>query len=161
MVQIDRSAKFLDLARRSAVLNHLDLGKMKLTAVDFFVAVGQMKTRQELFDIVILDPPFFSVTEKGKVDQVTENIRLINKARPLVRDGGMLVVVNNALFLSGQEYMRSLQELGKNGYLNIEERIDVPEDAAGYADTRVGIPPADPTPFNHPTKIVVLRISRK
>lgn len=161
VVQTDRSPKFLDLGARSARANGLDQSKMKSTAVDFFVSVGQMKQRREEFDIVILDPPYFSITEKGRVDLVTESGRLINKVRPLVRDGGRLIVVNNALFLGGQDFIDSLEQLGKSGFVKLEEMIPVPQDFVGYESTRVGNFPADPAPFNHPTKIAVLSIKRK
>ncbi len=161
VVQLDRSAKFLDFSRQSAIANQLDLGKMKLTTVDFFVGVGQLKRKNRLFDIVILDPPFFSVTDKGKVDQTEESYRLINKIRPLVRDGGRIVTINNALFLSGGEFDVMLQNLGKDGYLTLEERIPVPPDMTGFPATILAKPPIDPAPFNHPTKIAVLKVKRK
>ncbi len=159
--QLDRNRKFLDLARRSAMLNRLDLGKMKLAAVDFFVGIGQLKRSRTLFDLVILDPPFFSVTEKGMVDQAKESHRLVNKVRPLLRDGGRIVAINNSLFLEGAEFMRSLEELGQGGFVTIEEIIPVPEDITGFLDTILVEPPVDPAPFNHPTKIVVLKVKRK
>ncbi len=159
--QLDRNRKFLDLARRSAMLNRLDLGKMKLAAVDFFVGIGQLKRSNTLFDMVILDPPFFSVTEKGMVDQAKESHRLVNKVRPLLRDGGRIVAINNSLFLEGIELIRSLEELGQDGYVSIEEVIPVPEDITGFPDTILGKPPIDPAPFSHPTKIVVLKVKRK
>jgi len=159
--QIDRNRKFLDLARRSAMLNRFDLGKMKLAAVDFFVGVGQLKRSNTFYDLVILDPPFFSVTEKGMVDQAKESHRLVNKVRPLLRDGGRIVAINNSLYLEGSEYIRSLEALGQDGFVEIEEVIPVPEDITGFPDTILGKPPIDPAPFNHPTKIVVLRVKRK
>ena len=88
------------------MLNHLDLGLMKLVANDIFSEIGWLKKGQHLFEVVILDPPFFSVTEKGKVDLVSESTRMLNKVRPLVQDSGYLIAINNALFLSGQEYMK-------------------------------------------------------
>ncbi len=161
VIQLDLNRRFLDLARQSAVLNHMDLGKQKLQAVDFFVGVGQLKRSGTLFDLVLLDPPFFSVTEKGKVDQLTESARLINKVRPLVKDGGRIVAINNALFLEGQEYYRSLEEVTREGYVEIEDIIAVPQDITGYPETITAKPPVNSAPFNHPTKIAVLRIRRK
>ena len=161
VIQVDRNARFLELARRSAVLNHLDLGRMKLRADDVFSELGSFKKAGTLFDLVLVDPPFFSVTEKGKVDQVAEAVRLINKLRPLVKDGGRLVAINNALFLSGADYYHSLEQLCTDGYLEIEQLIPVPEDITGFPGTIVSTPPADPAPFNHPTKIAVLRVRRK
>ena len=161
VVQIDRNRKFLEMAQKSAGLNGLNDKSMKCIPVDFFVGVGQIKQRRESFDIVVLDPPYFSVTDKGRVDLVTESARLVNKVRPLVKDGGKLVVVNNALFLSGADFVHGLEELGRGGFLSIDETIPIPEDFTGYPETRVGRPPADPAPFNHSTKIVVLTVRQK
>ena len=161
VVQIDRNRKFLEMAQKSAGLNELTDKNMKCIPVDFFVGVGQIKQRRESFDIVVLDPPYFSVTDKGRVDLVTESARLVNKVRPLVKDGGKLVVVNNALFLSGADFVHGLEELGRGGFLSIDETIPIPEDFTGYPETRVGRPPADPAPFNHSTKIAVLTVRQK
>ena len=161
VVQIDRNKHFLELAGRSATLNHLDLGKLHAIGVDFFVGVGQMRNRHEEFDLVVLDPPFFSITERGRVDQVNETARLVNKVRPLVRDGGHILAINNALFLSGEDYLAVLQDLCESGYLSLEETISVPQDAAGYPLPGMRAWPADPAPFNHPTKIAVLGVKRK
>lgn len=161
VIQVDLNARFLELARKSAMLNRLDLGKMKLRAADFFSEAGRYKKEDQLFDLALLDPPFFSVTDKGKVDMLGESTRLINKLRPLIKDGGRLVSINNALFLSGQEYMRSLEELCQDGYLEIESILPVPQDITGFPDTIVADAPVDPSPFNHPTKIVILRARRK
>jgi 23S rRNA (cytosine1962-C5)-methyltransferase len=161
VIQVDRNARFLELARRSAVLNHLDLGRMKLRADDVFSEIGSFKKAGTLFDLVLLDPPFFSVTEKGKIDQAAEAARLINKLRPLVKDGGRVVAINNALFLPGADYYYSLENLCTDGYLEIEQLIPVPADITGFPATIVSAPPADPAPFNHPTKIAVLRVRRK
>ena len=161
VVQVDLNNKFMELARRSAMLNRLDLGRMKLRAADFFSETARLKREGSLFDLAIIDPPFFSVTEKGTVDTFGESTRLINKLRPLVKDNGRLIAINNALFLSGREYMEGLEALCKDGYLEIEQIILIPEDITGYADTIVSKPPADPAPFNHSTKIVVMRVKRK
>ena len=161
VVQMDRNRRFLETARRSASLNHLDLQKMKLSLVDFFVGVGQLKRNSELFDLVILDPPYFSVTERGLVDQASESHRLINKVRPLVKDGGFIVAINNSLFLQGAAYMQALESLAQDGYMSIEEIIPIPEDFTGYPGSILTKPPLDPSPFNHPTKIVVLKIKKR
>ena len=55
----------------------------------------------------------------------------------------------------------TLEALCASGYLTIEDLIPVPEDITGYPSTVVGVPPCDPSPFSHPTKIVILRVRRK
>ena len=161
VIQTDRNRKFLDLAHHSARLNRLDLGKQKLQAGDFFSVIARLKQRKARFDCVSIDPPFFSSTAKGTIDLVNESTRLINKVRPLIKDGGCLVTINNALFLPGADYMHSLKALCIDGYLSIETILPVPSDITGFPETIVGAPPVDPAPFNHATKIVVLRVRRR
>jgi len=162
VVQLDLSSKFLALARQTYALNGYEARARDFLSGDFFRQTARLKAAGERFDCVILDPPFFSVTSAGRVDLAAENARLINKVRPLVAHNGSLVAVNNALFLSGEEYLKGLRTLTDSGYLQLEEMIPVPLDVAGYPET-VQNPnyPTDPAPFNHPTKIVVLRVQRK
>src|SRR5260221_561216 len=98
-------------------------------------------------------------TSKGKVDLENDSTRLINKVRPLINDGGTLIAINNALYMSGQEYMQTLDGLCKDGYLSIRELIPVPDDFIGL--NPAGQPITDPTPFNHSTKIAILDVRRK
>ena len=86
---------------------------------------------------------------------------LINKVRPLVGHGGKLVLINNALYVSGKQHMESIEQLQSSGYLKLNSIIPIPEDITGYLETKVGQPPLDPSPFNHPTKIVVMDVTRK
>lgn len=159
VVQIDLSRQFLNVAKDSYVLNGLPIQKGDFISRDFFEQVGNMKREKRSFDWVIIDPPFFSSTAKGKVDQVHESERLINKVRPLINDGGTLIAINNAVFVSGQEYLQTLESLCKDGYLKIREFIPVPEDFTGY--NPVDKPITDPSPFNHSTKIAILDVKRK
>ena len=159
VVQLDRNRKFLNLAKESYTLNGFPIHKQDFLAADFFLTISQLKRADERFDCVIIDPPFFSTTSKGKVDQVHESARLINKVRPLIEDGGNLIAINNALYASGKEYMQTLETLCEDGYLKIEELVPVPEDFVGY--NKIVSEIIDPTPFNHSTKIAILKVKRK
>lgn len=159
VVQTDANRQFLNLAKDSYALNGFSIQKQNFTAQDFYPAIARFKTGRQTFDCVILDPPFFSVTPRGKVDLEHESGRLINKVRPLVNDGGMLISINNAIFLSGADYMKTLEKICADGYLSIRELIHVPEDFIGLH--RISKPITDPAPFNHSTKIVILDVRRK
>ena len=161
VVQVDLNREFLNIAQESYSLNGFPIKKGNFIPRDFFEQVGNMKREKKSFDCAIIDPPFFSTTSKGKVDQEKESARLINKVRPLINDGGYLVAINNALFVSGREYMQTLESLCKDGYLKIKELIPVPEDFVGYPETRVGNPVTDSAPFNHSTKIAILEVKKK
>lgn len=161
VAQTDLNRKFLNLAKDSYTLNGLPIRREDFIGGDFWQVVSRLKRAGEQFDGVILDPPFFAATEAGRVDLNERPERVINKVRPLVKDGGWLVAINNALFVSGQEYLRTLETLCADGYLGVENLIAVPPDVTGFPETICSAPPADPAPFNHPTKIAVLRVRRK
>lgn len=161
VVHLDRNRRFLNVAKDSYTLNGLPIDRADFLVGDFFARVGALRRAGARFDCVFVDPPFFSATGGGRVDLVAESHRAIDKVRPLVADGGYLVAINNALFVSGAEYLRALDALCADGYLALDTLIPVPADFTGYDATRVTAFPADPAPFNHPTKIAVLRVRRK
>lgn len=161
VVHTDLDRRYLTVAKDSYALNGWPVHRPDFRTGDFFEVVGQLKREDALFDCVFLDPPFFSVTDRGRVDLETSVARLVNKVRPLLADGGHLAVVNNALYLSGADYLATIRSLCADGYLTLVELLPVPDDTAGYPETRRGAPPADPAPFNHATKIVLLRAKRK
>lgn len=161
VVQLDHNRTYLNVAKDSYTLNGFPIDRADFRTGDFFTEIARLKRARELFDCIFLDPPFFTTTRGGTVDLVAANQRPINRVRPLVADGGHLVAINNALFVGGADWLQSLEALCADGYLAIEELIPVPPDFAAYPDTRVADPPADPAPFNHSTKIAVLRVRRK
>ena len=161
VVQLDLNRAFLSLAEESYALNGLPNNKANIRAGDFWPQVNLMKHERERFDCVFLDPPIFSATPKGVVDLAADSARLINKVRPLINDGGYLIAINNALFLSGQAYLETLTSLCADGCLSLNTMIPVPRDCTGYPHTTVSAPITDPAPFNHSTKIAILEVKRK
>jgi 23S rRNA (cytosine1962-C5)-methyltransferase len=154
----DLDRKSLNLAKTSYTLNGFPIRKADFRVGDFWEQTSRMRRHGDSFDCVLLDPPFLSITSKGRVDQVNDCARLINKVRPLVRHGGYLAAVNNALFVSGTDYLATLETLCADGYLAIEELIGVPTDVTGFPQSIRRSPPVDPAPFNHSTKIAILKV---
>jgi len=161
VVHVDRHRAFLNQAKASYALNGLPVARRDFVVGDFFAVSSDLRRQGRLFDCVVLDPPFFASTAGGRVDLVGDAERLLNKARPLVGDGGRLVVVNNALFVPGAEQMAMIERACKDGYLSLETIVPVPEDVVGFAPGGAPALPADPAPFNHPTKIAILAVRRK
>ncbi len=161
VLQSDQNVRFLELAQRTCQLNGWQTRPADYLYGDFFKIVNGLKRTGRLFDCVVLDPPYLSSSEGGHIELRENPLGLLNKARPLVAHQGWLVLVNNALFLSGRDFLQAIDQVAASGYLRLEQIIPVPEDVTGYTHTRVTAPPVDPTPFNHPTKIALLRITRK
>ena len=160
VIQTDLNSNFLAVAKRSFSLNQFQ-GTMKNLSQDYYPMVAGFKNQSELFDCVILDAPLFSKTSRGRVDLLQNWHGLVNKVRPLIGHEGWLVAINNALFLPGTELMESVRKLTADGYLEIVEMVSVPQDVTGYSESIVSKSPADPAPFNHPTKIIIMRAYRK
>lgn len=160
VVQTDLSQKFLQVAEKSVLLNP-NTGKHKTLSGDYFKHMARLKSQGKLFDCVIIDPPLFSKTAAGEVHLLKNWLSLVNKARPLVGHEGYLVLINNALFLSGEALQSQIQDMCASGYLSLTKIIDVPQDITGYPATILEQPPVNPRPFNHPTKICITRVSRK
>ncbi len=161
VVNTDRNPRCLELARKSYSLNAFSIQPGEFITEDFFTVSSRLRRSGASYDCVFLDPPFFSSTARGQVNLLNESSRLINKVRPLVSDNGWLVAINNALFLSGADYLRSLEALCSDGFMTIEKLLPVPEDITGFPSTIRRSPPIDPAPFNHPTKIAILRVRKK
>ena len=161
VVHTDLNNAFLTVAKDSYALNRFPVVRKDFIAGDFFDVVGRLKREAPLFECVFVDPPFFSVTEKGRVDLVQDMERLLNKIRPLIAHGGSLVAINNGVFVSGADFQKTLETVCSDGYLSLAQRVDVPDDFTGYADTKSKALEIDPAPFNHSTKIAVLTVKRK
>jgi 23S rRNA (cytosine1962-C5)-methyltransferase len=158
VVHLDLNKQFLNVAKTSYTLNGFPINKQDFLAGDFWPLTNRLKRAGERFDCVLIDPPFFAATQHAVLDLAHDITRLINKVRPLVHDGGHIVAINNALFLSGQAYIEALESLCHDGYVSIAELIPVPPDFTGFPQTQANAPITDPTPFNHSTKIAVLHI---
>jgi len=161
VVQTDLDWLSLNLAKDSYSLNGFPIHKEDFLVGNFWNVVSRLKRAGERFDCAFIDPPVFSATRQGVLDLNRDSARLINKVRPLINNGGWLVVVNNALYVSGKEYLETLERLCADGYLKIAELIPVAEDFTGTPETRRGNPITDPSPFNHSTKMAVLEVRRK
>ena len=161
VVQLDLSLKFLSLAHQTYALNGFPVRDADFMIGDFFRVIGRLRKEEAKFDCVILDAPFFSSSSGSSLNIQKDAFRLVNKVRPLVKGGGYLVSINNSLYLSGEEYMQSLEKLGEDGCLELAEILPIPEDVTGYPQTIIRRPPLDPAPFNHPTKIAVLKVRKK
>ena len=161
VIQLDLHRKFLNVAMRSAKLNGKEVKESDYQTCDFWSRINQYKKSKKMFDCVILDPPVYSKTRKGTIDLANNYEKLINKVRPIINDGGYLITISNALFQRGDDHTSVLDKLCADGYLKIEQRIDVPDDCLGNAATIKQFLPADPSPYNHSTKITVLSVKRK
>ena len=96
--QTDLNPNFLRLFRKSADCNNICRDRYQIIPGDFFRITSSLRHQKKLFNLVIIDPPFFSQTNSGRVDQLQHGIQLINKIRPLASDSGRIIAINNCPF---------------------------------------------------------------
>jgi len=160
VIQTDLNTKYLQVAHDSTQRQN-NAGKHQILAGDFFKQMARFKSQNLLFDAVIIDPPLYSKTQAGEVSLLKNWEKLVNKVRPLVAHYGWLILINNALYLTGKTLYAQIQKMCASGYMEIEEIIDIPQDITAYPHTIKTPVQIDPKPYNHPTKITITRVKRK
>lgn len=161
VVHVDRDRDGLNLAKTSYAMNRQPVERRDFVQQDVFPFLAGARREGRLFDLVLLDPPFFSTTSKGRVDLEQGLGALADKVRPLVADGGHLVMVVNGLFVSGAEVEAELERITASGYATVAARLPIPDDVLGLSTASSSPWPTDPAPYVHPTKIAVLELRRK
>ncbi len=90
VVNVDVSAKALDTAKRSIVLNHLDPGRVRFIREDVFEYLRREKEKGSSFDVIVLDPPKFAENQ-NQLKKACRGYKDINRlAASLLSPGGTL-----------------------------------------------------------------------
>jgi 23S rRNA (cytosine1962-C5)-methyltransferase len=95
-VNIDLSKKSLERGRENFALNSLPTTDHKFISDDVLTVLPRLGRKGEKFDMIVLDPPTFSRSHRGKTFHVESDFdELLTHALPLVaRDGCILLSTN-------------------------------------------------------------------
>ena len=95
-VNVDLSKKYLAWGRENFALNNLPTMDHHFIADDVSSVLPRLARRGEKFDTIILDPPTFSRSRRGKTFQVQHDfeVLLVNALSLAERDGHILVSTN-------------------------------------------------------------------
>ena len=89
MTSVDSSGPALELARRNAELNGVDIGEV--VEADAFTYLRGLRDRARQYDMIILDPPKLAATA-GQLDKATRAYKDLNLlALKLLAPGGLLL----------------------------------------------------------------------
>lgn len=92
LTSVDISQQAMDVAKENIELNALDLSKWTPIADDAFVALEKLIEQNELFDIVIIDPPSFAKQASEVASASNQYERLARLGRNLVTPNGTLIL---------------------------------------------------------------------
>ncbi|MDD5261166.1 MAG: class I SAM-dependent methyltransferase [Methylacidiphilales bacterium] len=94
---VDISKKALEWGRSNFELNGIEPAGHRFFADDVREALARLARRKERFDCIILDPPTFARSHKGKVFQVEDEMEaLIRQALACLSSGGSLLASTNS-----------------------------------------------------------------
>ena len=100
-LSIDLSKKSLDRGRKNFELNGLPLDGHRFLADDVLDVLPRLERRGEKFDLIILDPPTFSLGYRGRRWQVEEQIEdLLRAALELAASKASLLISTNCTKLN-------------------------------------------------------------
>ncbi|GAW83828.1 hypothetical protein, conserved [Plasmodium gonderi] len=106
VVCVEKDNKFVQLAKESAYLNNLTNG------VEFICsdAITFLKNCNELFDIIILDPPNLIPKSKFIESGSKRYIQLINLAQNYITANGLMLIIFTTKLCSYQDHIKIINE---------------------------------------------------
>ncbi len=111
---VDLSKNYLEWGRENFRANGLDPAAHEFVFGDAFDWLKRYAKRGQHWDIVILDPPTFSTTKRGRAFQAGRDYEeLAALAIPLVGPGGWLLCSTNQRTLAADEFDGSIQKAAK------------------------------------------------
>jgi 23S rRNA (cytosine1962-C5)-methyltransferase len=111
---VDLSKNYLEWGRENFRANGLDPAAHEFVFGDAFDWLKRYAKRGQHWDIVILDPPTFSTTKRGRAFQAGRDYEeLAALAIPLVDPGGWLLCSTNQRTLAADEFEGSIQKAAK------------------------------------------------
>lgn len=122
VVCVDASARALEGVRENAQANGV-VDRVDGLQGDAFDTLRLLKAEGERFDVVVLDPPAFIKRRKDMKEGVQAYRRLNEAAISLVSRDGLLVTASCSFHLSGDEFLRVVQQAARHGdrYLQLLE----------------------------------------
>jgi 23S rRNA (cytosine1962-C5)-methyltransferase len=91
VTSVDVSAAAIDAARHHFALNDLDPDRYDFHIVDIFQYLEEAVSKEEQFDVVILDPPAFAKSESARAHALKAYRRLNLLGMQVLKPGGVLL----------------------------------------------------------------------
>ncbi len=111
---VDLSKNYLEWGRENFRANGFDPAAHEFVFGDAFDWLKRFAKRGQHWDVVILDPPTFSTTKRGRAFQAGRDYEeLAALAVPLVATGGWLLCSTNQRTLAADEFETSIEKAAK------------------------------------------------
>jgi 23S rRNA (cytosine1962-C5)-methyltransferase len=124
-VSVDASAAALERGR--AGLAHAGVaGEHAMVADDCFSWLARTARRGERWDIVVLDPPSYSTTKRGRFVAESDYVDLAAAAMRILSPGGRLLACTNHRGISGGRFRKILFDAARAAGRDVAQVKDLP-----------------------------------
>jgi len=111
VTSLDLSKKYLEWGRRNFALNGLETSGHEFIFGDAFTWFRRLIKKNNLFDVIVLDPPTFSRSRESGVFQAEKDYgALAGAAVPLLRPGGTLLASTNAAAFAPEDFLAAVTD---------------------------------------------------
>jgi 23S rRNA (cytosine1962-C5)-methyltransferase len=109
VTSVDVSPGYTDWNRSNFVVNRLNPGKHRFLVGDCLVKLTELAAVKERFEIILMDPPTFSTTGKGRFTTRGGTSDLVAACLPLLEEGGVLICSSNHQKTDLSDYLKELR----------------------------------------------------
>jgi 23S rRNA (cytosine1962-C5)-methyltransferase len=121
VTSLDLSRRYLDWGRENFTLNDMNPDQHDFVYGDVFDWLKRFGKRQRTWDIVLLDPPTFSTSKKGRTFRAARDYgELVARALPLVAPGGWLFCSTNLRTMAPDAFLQVIEQEAHNAGRVIE-----------------------------------------
>ena len=130
VTSVDVSASYTDWNRANFELNRLNPKQHRFLVGDCQAKLAALAATKEQFEVILMDPPSFSTTAKGRFTTRGGTSDLVAAALPLLADGGLLICSSNHQKTDLADYLKEL----RRGALQAKAELRVIEQQGQPAD---------------------------
>lgn len=109
VTSVDVSPSYTDWNRENFSINRLNPKRHRFLVGDCLTRLSELQAAQEQFEVILMDPPSFSTTSKGKFTTRGGTSDLVAATLPLLTDGGLLICSSNHQKTDLAEYLKELR----------------------------------------------------
>jgi 23S rRNA (cytosine1962-C5)-methyltransferase len=125
---IDLSKKYLQWGKRNFELNGLKPAEYQFIYGDVFEWFRRLAKKQQLFDVILIDPPTFSRSKESGIFRAEKDYsKLINLALPLLKPNGVLFAATNAADWAPEDFLNTIEGAIRNSKRKILQRQYFPQ----------------------------------
>src|SRR6187431_1688119 len=149
VTSVDLSGHALSRGRENFALNGLDPSRHAFVQTDALEWLTRAKKRGEKFGVVILDPPSFATSGKGKTFRVADGYQgALERVFAVLEQGGRVLAVTNHRKTSPQAFRKIVHDAARAAGREISQLKDLP--------APLDCPPGPAGPF--PAKSVLISV---